>query len=273
MSKWQDQRYLRNHQYRTADNLSARIHLHAGFSTNTYGWFRWIFDQYDLPEKCHILELACGPGDLWRENADRVPPGWEIILSDFSPGMVNQARSNLAGSSHLDTFQVIDAQHIPFTNDRFDAVIANHCLYHIPNQVKAFSEIQRVLAPQGRFYTTTIGATHMAEIEELVEKFDPSIEHVFGNEQVSFTLENGAAQLEVWFTDLVIHRYPDSLLVTEAEPLVDYIFSGTRFGLEGDRREAFTAFVEAEITANGGVIPIRKDSGLFTASSRLKLGH
>jgi SAM-dependent methyltransferase len=265
MSKMQDPTYLRDDQYRTADNLNARIHLHAGFSTNTYGWFRWVFDHYNLPEHCRILELACGPGDLWRENASRIPASWEIVLSDFSPGMVTQAREDLAGNTHSYTFTVIDAQHISFENDRFDAVIANHCLYHIPDQAKAFSEIQRVLVPGGKLYTTTVGVTHMAGIGELVEKFDPSIEHDFKAEQVSFTLENGTAQLEPWFTDLGICRYLDSLRVTQASPLVDFALSGIRFELGEERREAFTAFVAAEISANGGAYTIHKDSGLFSA--------
>lgn len=43
MSKLQDQKYLLSDQYRNASNLNARIQLHQRFSTNTYGWFRWVF--------------------------------------------------------------------------------------------------------------------------------------------------------------------------------------------------------------------------------------
>jgi hypothetical protein len=32
-------------QYKTASNLNARIRLHQRFSTNPYGWHRWVFDQ------------------------------------------------------------------------------------------------------------------------------------------------------------------------------------------------------------------------------------
>jgi len=268
MNKMQDPEYLRDNQYRTADNLNARIRLHTGFSTNTYGWFRWVFDHYDLAENACLLELGCGPGDLWRENANRISPGWDITLSDFSPGMIAQARENLADSSHPYTFKVIDAQNIPFSTDRFDVVIANHCLYHFPDRFKALSEIHRVLVPGGCFFATTIGKTHLREIDELVKSFDPMIEHVFSNEQISFTLENGGAQLEPWFIDLEIHRYPDSLRVTQAGPLVDFVLSGTRFGMEEDLREAFAVFVAAEIAANGGEFRVHKDSGLFAARGR-----
>ena len=75
-------------QYRNASNLNARIDLHQRFSTNKYGWQRWIFDQLDLPLQCRILELGCGPGNLWLENLDRIPESWDIVLSDFSAGML-----------------------------------------------------------------------------------------------------------------------------------------------------------------------------------------
>jgi SAM-dependent methyltransferase len=265
MSKMQDPVYLREDQYRTPDNLNARIRLHVGFSTNAYGWFRWVFDQYDLPENCRILELACGPGDLWRENAERVPPGWEVVLSDFSPGMVTRARENLAGAAHPFTFEIIDAQSIPYGAGSFDVVIANHCLYHFPDRIKALVEIHRVLESGGRFYATTIGATHLAEIDKLVARFVPDLVHVFNNEDIPFTLENGGAQLTPCFADVSIHRYRDSLQVTQVDPLVDYILSGTRFGMSEDRREALTTFVRSEISASGGVFHIHKDSGLFAA--------
>ena len=64
-----DQEYLKQ-EYRDATNLNARIRLHQRFSLNPYGWLRWVFDQLDLPSECRILELGCGPGNLWLENLD-----------------------------------------------------------------------------------------------------------------------------------------------------------------------------------------------------------
>ena len=47
MMKINDQTYLCDEQYKDASNLNARIRLHVEFSTNKYGWFRWVFDQYE----------------------------------------------------------------------------------------------------------------------------------------------------------------------------------------------------------------------------------
>jgi ubiquinone/menaquinone biosynthesis C-methylase UbiE len=143
-------------QYVTAGNLTARNHLHARFSTNPYRWFKWVFDHISLPESCSILELGCGPAWLWQENLKRIPSGWKIVLSDLSPGMIHTARNNLLNvetSASLDfDFNVCSANTTPFENETFDAVIANHMLYHVRNRPEAMTEIYRVLKSGGNFF-------------------------------------------------------------------------------------------------------------------------
>lgn len=265
MSKINDQDYLCNEQYKDASNLNARIRLHIEFSTNKYGWFRWVFDQYDLVPQARVLELGCGPGDLWLENMDRIPEGWEVSLSDFSPGMVNQAWQKLADQSHYFSFETIDAQAIPYEADHFDIVIANHFLYHVPDRAKAIAEIRRVLKPGGRLYTTTIGKDHLEELPDLVDRFAPDAGDFLRNNEIPFTLDDGAAQLSAYFSDVQMKRYLDELRVTDVDLLVDYIFSGIRLRLEKSRRDELTRFIEREMAANDGVIVIKKDSGIFLA--------
>ena len=285
MSKLQDPEYLRNEQYHNARNLNARIRLHEDFSTNDYGWFRWVFDHFNFPPKARILELGCGPGDLWLQNMGRIPPELDITLSDFSPGMLAKARENLAISPHPFSYDIIDAQSIPYDDAHFDIVIANHCIYHFPDRQKALSEIHRVLKPGGCFYASTIGVDHLKEMSDLGFQFDPTIEDAFNEdafnedafnedafnedafriEKISFTLESGETQLGNWFKHIQIDRYPDSFHITEPDPLVDYIMSTVRLGLGEDRHSDFSAFIKSKIESNDGAIHIQKDSGLFTA--------
>lgn len=265
MSKLQDTEYLRGEQYHDSERLNARISLHTRFSTNPYGWFKWTFDHFEIGLHARVLELGCGPGDLWRENANRVPNTWAITLSDFSAGMIAQARENLNGLLQGVRMAVVDVQAIPFRESLFDVVIANHFLYHVPDRQRALSEIRRVLRPGGWLYASTIGVNHLLEISDLVTGFDPVIEDVFKSQDRSFTLENGEAQLRGWFSQVKVDCYPDSLLVTEVQPLVDYILSTVRFDQVKGRHPALAAFLSAHMVANGGVISIKKESGLFTA--------
>lgn len=265
-SKVPDQKYLLDQQYKNAANLSARAQLHIRFSVNTYGWQQWAFDQINAPDNANILEIGTGPGWLWAENQRRIPDGWNITLSDFSPGMLDEARQNLASSSRAFKFESFDAQANPFEDATFDAVIANHMLYHVPDLAKAIAEVHRVLKCGGWFYAGTNGKNHLRELDELTNRFDPVSPFWEGfSADESFTLENGAKQLAALFSMVTMDRYPDVLNVTEAEPLVDYILSGPASSiLVGERLTEFKKFVEWEV-AQQSSIRITKDSGMFKA--------
>lgn len=258
-----DREYIST-QYQDAKNLNARILLHQKFSTNPYGWFHWVFDQLNLPAQCRILELGCGAGTLWLDNLDRIPPGWEILLTDFSAGMLRQAQLNLNGHRPF-AFEVVDAQSTPFPFESgfFDGVIANHMLFYIPDKPGLFAETRRILRPGGHFYATTVGERHLIEMTELIRKFEPHSES-WETMTGSFTLENGAGQLMPWFSKVSLRRYEDGLVVTEAAPLVDFILSGWE-SLAGTRLDQLRALVDRELELGGGAFTITKDSGIFEA--------
>ena len=271
MSKVQaiaDPHYV-NNQYRTASNLNARIRLHQEFSTNKYGWQRWLFDQFKFIPQSRVLELGCGTGNLWLDNLDRIPAELEIILSDFSAGMLEQTQQNLRNSPSIFQFNVIDVQSIPFDNASFDIVIANMMLYHVPDRNKALSEIKRVLKPTGRFYSSTGGCNHLKEVSDLVSSFDSQLSSWANLTSDTFSLENGAAQLGDYFANVSLFRYADSLLVTDANLLIDYILSG-RIELSADQQLDLAKFVERALKANDGKFYISKDTGVFESNNILQ---
>ena len=264
MSKFTDHKYLTADQYKDASNLDARIQIHNQFSANPYGWFHWVFDRVSrLPETAKILELGCGPGVLWKECAGRIPAGWTITLSDLSTGMLAAAQRNVAPLGRGFEFEQMDAQSIPYHEHTFDAVIANHMLYHVPDRKKALSEIKRVLKEDGSLIATTIGESHMAEINAWIQR--ASNDGRKGMFSLAFTLENGLTQLQEFFSKVEISRYADHLKVTQVEPIMAYIRSATTAAeLSEDEfvkvRKELTVTLEEE-----GEIYIAKDSGLFEA--------
>src|SRR5262249_16734842 len=145
-------------------------------------------------------------------------------------------------------FVVADAQQLPFGDAAFDRVIANHMLYHVPDRAGALAEIRRVLRPGGRFYAATNGRDHLRELGELVARFAPDwTGWAAGSNSQGFRLENGAEQLARWFPRVELRRYEDALVVTEAEPLLAYVLSGTAgASLDRERVLAMAKLVEAE---------------------------
>jgi SAM-dependent methyltransferase len=282
-----NQEYLLTRQYNNADKLNARIELHRRFSTNNFPWSRWVFDSLDKsgsyipvqgqaqgplittssPIAPTFLEVGCGPATFWLNNLARIPADWDITLSDFSPGMVQEAQQNLRESNRAFEFAVFDVQSIPFEDAHFDAVIANHMLYHVPDRAKALGEIRRVLKPGGRFYAATNGENHMRELDELLKKCDPTImsRWKFGASQMTFRLEKGGDELAHWFSNVKLHRYESNLVVTEAEPLVAYVLSMfVNTMITGEKISQFRSLVEQEIAAHSAIF-ITKDTGLFEA--------
>jgi len=264
VSKFTDQQYLRTDQYKDSSKLDARVAIHQRFSTNPYGWFNWVFDNLlKLPANAKVLELGCGHGLMWKENANRIPPEWDITLSDLSSGMLDSAWRNLVVTGRNYKFKEIDAQEIPFEDETFDAVIANHMLYHVPDKAKAMAKIKRVLKPNGHLFATTIGKNHMKEIANWIRHVNPKGDfESFGS---SFNLENGQEQLKQIFPQVTLSRYPDSLQVTEVKPIIAFMRSTMHVAeASEDGFEKLAIELEQELKEKGKIF-IQKDSGMFEA--------
>ncbi|MBU3159978.1 methyltransferase domain-containing protein [Clostridium frigoris] len=259
-------------QYENASNLRARMNIHERYSVNKYGWMRWCFEELDLPSKCRILELGCGDASLWKKNKGKISSELDITLSDFSKGMLNDAKINLGKESENFKFQIIDAEDIPCGDCSFDVVIANHMLYHVDNIGKALSEIYRVLKPAGYFYSSTVGENHMIEIRDIMVKFKSETMDIKSSDITSrFKLENGVEKLETLFDNIEMKRYEDNLIVTEATPIIDYIFSmpgNVRQSFNKERLDELTKYLEARIATEGGIY-ITKDTGFFKGQKGL----
>lgn len=266
MRKAHDPNFLKNDQYKNAANLNARIYLHAQFSTNKYGWQRFVFDFFTpLPPNARVLEVGCGPGTLWVQNADRIPSGWDITLTDFSDGMLKDAQQNLKAIPRPFKYQIANAMELPFEDATFDAVIANHMLYHVPDRPKALSEFRRILKPGGWLFSATNGDKHLFELEQMLFQLDPDNPNNVSKMRqnaVDFGLKTGAGQLEAFFSDVQLHLYEDALEVTEATPLIAYIGSMTWGALKSKQVRGLADYITQTMIQQGS-IHITKETGLF----------
>lgn len=80
-----------------------------------------------------------------------------------------------------------------------------------------------------------------------------------------FTLENGLAQLEPFFSSIDLLRYADSLHVTDLDLMMAYIRSViTVKGFPDANLGKVETLLEKELAEKGEIF-IRKDSGIFKA--------
>lgn len=251
-------------QYKNASNISARISLHSLYSKNSQGWFPWIFENLALEPQMRILEVGCGDGTLWVSSRDRIPAKVDIILSDVSEGMLRDTRRAIGQGDSRFSFLTCDCQQLPFQEDSFDLVIANHVLFYCTEVDRAVAEIRRVLKPGGRLICGTYGKQHMKEISQLMTDFDDRIVLAAENLYERFGKETGEAILAPYFEKVTWKQYEDSLCVTEAEPLISYVLSchGNQNQYIMDHYSSFRNFIKAK---TGRGFHITKEAGLFEA--------
>lgn len=253
-------------QYKNAKNLNDRISLHEKYSTNKQGWFNWLFNQIDFSKVNRLLELGCGNGKLWQENRIDLR-NREIFLSDISEGMVEEVRNKLGSDFNC---IVADAEKIPFKDEYFDSIIANHVLFYLNDLNLGLKEIDRVLKSDGILYCSTYGKNHMKEITEIVQNFDSRISLSNHSLYDIFGLENGESILKEYFFNVKRMDYQDSLEITESKPLIDYIMSchGNQNEILGPRLNEFKEYIE-ELLENNGKIVVTKEAGLFVCRKRV----
>lgn len=268
LGRYTDSEYLKNQQYANAGNLGARIALHERFGTHTYPLYSWQVDlmMADFGPRARLLELGCGRADLWARNTDRIPSGWNITLTDFSAGMLNDAHKRLGAVANQFQLAEANAEAIPYPDQQFDGVIANFMLYHVPDRNRAIGEMRRVLKPHGSLHAVTLGDYHMFEFREMAREIMPGLFEGQGQISRPFSLDNGAEQLLEHFETVQRIDYSNPLVVDEVEPLVDYFgsVSSTVFEDDSELRTAFRELATARMKEHGA-LTIRRETGLFIA--------
>jgi ubiquinone/menaquinone biosynthesis C-methylase UbiE len=112
-----------------------------------------------------ILETAAGTGVLTRALVSALPEGVSIFATDLNQPMLDHASSQTPSTRV--NWRKADAQHLPFPDGEFDAVVCQFGVMFFPDKPRAFSEAYRVLKPSGRFLFNVwdrIGENEFAEI-------------------------------------------------------------------------------------------------------------
>ena len=249
-------------QYKDASNLNARSAIYR-FATASAAppWPQWVFDQFapDLPPDARVLEIGCGDGALWKKNRDRTPASWRVILCDLSPGM-------LAATEELAFWRVqADATDLPF-DCAFDAVVANHMLYHVDDRAAAIAGIRRLLKPGGKLYAATNSQAHLCEMKDLIEHFLGERSPLAG--RMPFSLENGEEQLRPIFERVETRRVSGELRITDPATVVGYVMSinEAKDQIIGERREELERMVGDRIARDGAFV-CRTATGMFVAAA------
>ena len=98
-----------------------------------------------------VLECACGTGAI---SAAIAPACARVVATDYSEGMLKQARKKLARFPHVVVEQA-DITDLRYADNSFDAVVAANVIHLLPEPGDALKELKRVTRPGGTIIVPT----------------------------------------------------------------------------------------------------------------------
>ncbi|MGA7322925.1 MAG: class I SAM-dependent methyltransferase [Rhodomicrobium sp.] len=106
-----------------------------------------LAEALDLSPDSKVLDVAAGNGNATLAFARR----WcNVTSTDYVERLLAQGRARAEAESLNITFQIADAEQLPYENNAFDAVVSTFGVMFTPNQLKSASELVRVCRAAGK---------------------------------------------------------------------------------------------------------------------------
>jgi len=154
-----------------------------------------------LDPSTRVLDLGCGIGGPARYLAATF--GCRVTGVDLSPAFIDAANYLTArcGLSDRITLLAGDALHLPFEDAAFDTVFLQHVAMNIEDRAALYAEVQRILAPGGRFVTYDLVLRDGDVIYPVPWARDASTSFLLGENDTRAALEQAAFKVVLWRDD------------------------------------------------------------------------
>jgi len=125
------------------DAMSMGVH-------RAWKWF--AVAQSGVQAGDRVLDLAAGSGDLSLKFADKVGDEGQVIVTDINEAMLEEGRKRLtdAGVAGNVNYCLVNAESLPFEDNRFDCISISFGLRNVTRKEVALASMQRCLKPGGR---------------------------------------------------------------------------------------------------------------------------
>jgi malonyl-CoA O-methyltransferase len=185
-----------------------------------------------------ILDIGAGTGTSARALQAQYPDA-QCVAMDFACDMLRELKHHHNASSEAELV-CADAAALPFAESVFDLVFSSLTFQWCDDIAVVFSEVKRVLAPQGLFLFTTLGPDTLFELRSSWAKVDDAV-HVNSFLDMHHI---GDALLETGFSNPVVdverivltHKNVDVLLSDLKALGANTVIGGQGRGLTGRRR-------------------------------------
>ena len=116
---------------------------------NRTNWRRELeshFPEDRTNEIYKILDIGTGPGFFSIILAEA---GYSVMAVDYTEAMLEEAKKNAGALAKKITYRQMDAQHLDFADETFDAVVSRNLTWNLEDPAQAYKEWMRVLKKGG----------------------------------------------------------------------------------------------------------------------------
>lgn len=269
-----DRETLIKQAFATDEHLAVRYRIHERYSQPQVDFHKWVVDIMQWRGDEWVLDVGAGPGSYFEHVRERAPQGC-LMAGDLSLGMASQARQT--GAPHGVHVINLDVQDLPFPDNTFDVVLANHMLYHVPDLDQGLREIRRVLRRDGCLIAASNSENTMPEFDTLTRRACTLLgfpKQDFKPMHIVFSLENGPMQLARHFRAVARYDMPSAFHFPETEPVMAYLNSMRALREqqlpEGVPWEEFMDVMERQVTRlirHFGELQVHKLTGVLVATN------
>jgi len=128
-------------------------------------WRQEICRHLPADKPLHILDIGCGAGFFSILLAQE---GHAVTGIDITESMIRDARQLAEEEKNTAVFCVMDAEHLSFADETFDAVVSRNVTWNLPYPDQAYREWVRVLKKGGVLlnYDAEYGKHHHDSFEK-----------------------------------------------------------------------------------------------------------
>jgi ubiquinone/menaquinone biosynthesis C-methylase UbiE len=146
-------------------------------------WRKLLWDQVKGQE---ILEIGVGTG----KNMPYYPPQAHVTAIDLSDRMVDRARHKAQQLGLEVDVRELDAQHLDFPDDSFDAAVATFVFCSVPDPVLGLRELARVVRPGGQIILLEHMQAENPLLGRLMDWLNPLVVRIMGANINRRTVDN-----------------------------------------------------------------------------------
>lgn len=157
------------------------------------GWRKQLWNK--IP-KGRVLEVGVGTG----KNFPFHPADTEVTGIDLSEGMLAKARQRACKLEYSLDLHQMDAQHLDFPDNTFDAAVATFVYCSVPNPKLGLQELVRVVKPEGQIILLEhVRIDRPAIIGKIMDWLDPLVVRLMGahiNRRTAETVQQAGLVVE-----------------------------------------------------------------------------